>query len=73
MAMANVAELFYRAGLKVLMVDWDLEAPGLERFFYSEPEDLLRGVVYEEIINDWTDLAPLPKLRIHGVLERIGS
>jgi cellulose biosynthesis protein BcsQ len=33
MALANVAELFYQAGLKVLMVDWDLEAPGLERFF----------------------------------------
>ncbi len=35
MALANVAELFYQAGLKVLMVDWDLEAPGLERFFPS--------------------------------------
>ncbi|MBN1874607.1 MAG: AAA family ATPase [Anaerolineae bacterium] len=35
MALANVAELFYQAGLRVLMVDWDLEAPGLERFFPS--------------------------------------
>ena len=33
MALANVAQVFYRAGLKVLIVDWDLEAPGLERFF----------------------------------------
>lgn len=33
MALANIAELFYQAGLNVLMVDWDLEAPGLERFF----------------------------------------
>lgn len=33
MALANMAELFYRAGLKVLMIDWDLEAPGLEIFF----------------------------------------
>ena len=33
MALANVAELFFRAGLKVLIVDWDLEAPGLDRFF----------------------------------------
>jgi WD40 repeat protein/cellulose biosynthesis protein BcsQ len=38
MALANVAELFYQAGLKVLMVDWDLEAPGLERFFKIENE-----------------------------------
>ena len=40
MALANVAELLYRAGLKVLMIDWDLEAPGLERFFC--PDDLER-------------------------------
>jgi hypothetical protein len=33
MALANIAELFYRRGLKVLMVDFDLEAPGLERYF----------------------------------------
>jgi MinD-like ATPase involved in chromosome partitioning or flagellar assembly/predicted ATPase len=33
MALANVAELLYRRGLDVLMVDFDLEAPGLERFF----------------------------------------
>jgi tetratricopeptide (TPR) repeat protein len=33
MALANIAEFFYNAGFKVLMVDWDLEAPGLERFF----------------------------------------
>ncbi len=35
MALANIAELFHQSGLKVLMVDWDLEAPGLERFFPS--------------------------------------
>lgn len=33
MALANVAELLARGGLNVLMVDWDLEAPGLEEFF----------------------------------------
>jgi len=41
MALANVAELFYRAGLKVLMVDWDLESPGLEQFFPIHMEMLL--------------------------------
>ena len=40
MALANVAECFYLQGLKVLMIDWDLEAPGLEAFFYDpEPDD----------------------------------
>jgi hypothetical protein len=33
MALANVAEILYRNGLNVLMIDFDLEAPGLERFF----------------------------------------
>ena len=33
MAMANIAVLLARRGLRVLAVDWDLEAPGLERYF----------------------------------------
>lgn len=33
MALANIAELYYRKGLSVLMIDWDLEAPGLENYF----------------------------------------
>jgi MinD-like ATPase involved in chromosome partitioning or flagellar assembly len=33
MALANVAALLARWGKKVLVVDWDLEAPGIERFF----------------------------------------
>jgi cellulose biosynthesis protein BcsQ len=34
MALANVAWLFAANGRRVLMVDWDLEAPGLHRYFY---------------------------------------
>jgi serine/threonine protein kinase/MinD-like ATPase involved in chromosome partitioning or flagellar assembly len=47
MALANVAELLYAVGLDVLMVDWDLEAPGLERFFAdkSGEGDDERGVI----------------------------
>ena len=49
MAVANIAELFSQAGLKVLMIDWDLEAPGLERFFENviEPDRILKklGVI----------------------------
>jgi Mrp family chromosome partitioning ATPase len=33
MALANVADILARAGLRVLMIDFDLEAPGLEQFF----------------------------------------
>ena len=33
MALTNIAVLLARWGYRVLMVDWDLEAPGLESFF----------------------------------------
>ena len=33
MALANIAVLLARRHLRVLVVDWDLEAPGLERYF----------------------------------------
>jgi MinD-like ATPase involved in chromosome partitioning or flagellar assembly len=52
MGLANIAELLYARGLKVLMVDFDLEAPGLERFFNvpkaaTRPNDILsrRGII----------------------------
>lgn len=35
MTLANVAEILYRRGLRVLLIDWDLEAPGLDQFFDS--------------------------------------
>ena len=44
MALANVAECFYLQGLKVVMIDWDLEAPGLESFFFDPgPDDASNG------------------------------
>lgn len=33
MALANVGLYFFKRGLTTLLVDWDLEAPGLERYF----------------------------------------
>src|SRR5438128_544162 len=35
MACANMAALLAKWGYSVLVVDWDLEAPGLERFFFN--------------------------------------
>lgn len=37
MALANVAVLLARANKSVLCVDWDLEAPGLDRYFRAVP------------------------------------
>jgi MinD-like ATPase involved in chromosome partitioning or flagellar assembly len=42
MALANIAVILAKWGKKVLMVDWDLEAPGLEYFFYHRTKDKAR-------------------------------
>src|SRR6476659_2318453 len=34
MALANVAWILASAGKRVLIIDWDLEAPGLHRYFH---------------------------------------
>lgn len=39
MAVANVGALLAKWGHSVLVVDWDLEAPGLERFFVRPTSD----------------------------------
>lgn len=50
MALANVAEWLFRQGLRVIVVDWDLEAPGIESYFETDPRTLQslsegRGIV----------------------------
>ncbi|MCD4739446.1 MAG: hypothetical protein K8R89_09360 [Anaerolineae bacterium] len=62
MTLANVGELFYQTGLKVLLVDWDLEAPGLDRFFALDVEKMAArpGVVdmlldyKHQMTQEWT-------------------
>src|SRR5204863_6021010 len=39
MALANVAWILASRGKRVLMVDWDLEAPGLHRYFHPFLQD----------------------------------
>ncbi len=58
MAVANVAVLLAQDyGLDVILVDWDLEAPGLHRFFGYSDEDIHTGVIdyllqYKEGLRD---------------------
>jgi tetratricopeptide (TPR) repeat protein len=40
MALANVAALLARWGHRVLIIDWDLDAPGLEKYFTQSPSEL---------------------------------
>jgi hypothetical protein len=39
MAMANVDEILAGFGYRVILCDWDLEAPGLERYFVTNKAD----------------------------------
>src|SRR5262249_56626319 len=46
MAMANIAWLLAsKYGKRVIVVDWDLEAPGLHRFFGIEDKELGPGLI----------------------------
>lgn len=53
MALANIAELFYNAGFKVLIVDWDLEAPGLERFFKIDYDKIIDNPGIIDMIKEY--------------------
>jgi hypothetical protein len=51
MALVNVAEILADAGYRVIVCDFDLEAPGLERYFADDPEVLERCRSQEGIID----------------------
>ena len=70
MAMANIGELLYRHGMRVLMVDFDLEAPGLERFFnvpeaVNKPADVLAKPGVLDMLLSYKELRSLPPLNRH--------
>ena len=43
MALANIAVLLSRLGQKLLVIDWDLEAPGLEQYFGPQYRSLRKS------------------------------
>jgi WD40 repeat protein len=47
MALVNVAEILADRGYRVIVCDWDLEAPGLERYLTSREVD---GVPWESVL-----------------------
>jgi len=55
MALANIAELFYQAGLRVLIVDWDLEAPGIEKYFEINQTEILKSPGIIDMIIDYKE------------------
>src|SRR5215212_2149038 len=68
MALANIAVLMARRGLRVLAVDWDLEAPGLERYFsYFEQSATPGGLLpfFTEVSERLKTAGPLPSYKDH--------
>jgi tetratricopeptide (TPR) repeat protein len=67
MALANVAWILASQGKRVLVVDWDLDAPGVQRFFHPflEPElfDAADGIV--DILMDYARAATQEEERPH--------
>ena len=65
MALANVAWILASNGKRVLSVDWDLESPGLHKFFHPFLDEstvsATPGVI--EIINDYASAAVDPEPR----------
>ena len=71
MALANVAESLRRDGINVLMVDWDLEAPGLERYFPISHDSVLqhRGLI--DLLEDYKQMLSQPFAEGSKVLPEI--
>ena len=55
MALANVAWILASNGLKVLVVDWDLDSPGLHRYFHPflDPAKVAATPGIIELITDY--------------------
>jgi len=67
MALANIAVLLARRGHRVLAVDWDLEAPGLERYFsYFSLENEAAG-----LLRMFTDASGRRKPKYQNYVSRV--
>src|ERR1700759_1586101 len=62
MAVANTAWLLASNGLRVLVIDWDLESPGLHRYFHPflVDKDLSASSGVIDMIRDFASAAMEP-------------
>lgn len=62
MALAHVAWVLASNGKRVLILDWDLEAPGLHRYFYPflDDKELTSSEGIIEFVNEFADAAMTP-------------
>lgn len=65
MALANTAWILAANGLKVLVVDWDLDSPGLHKFFHPflDPAKITATSGIVELITDYEWAATRPEER----------
>ena len=59
MALANIAWLLASAGRRVLVIDWDLEAPGLHRYFapFLIDEEVTGSEGLIDLVDDYSNAA----------------
>ncbi len=58
MALANVGEYLSSRGARILLIDWDLEAPGLESFFFAPESPHFADVRCQLGLIDYLDQVP---------------
>jgi MinD-like ATPase involved in chromosome partitioning or flagellar assembly len=61
MALVNVAAELTKRGKRVLIVDFDLEAPGLDTFDLTRSDDCKRGLL--DFVCDFRDTAEVPDVK----------
>jgi len=61
MALANIGMHFFKQGFTTLLIDWDLEAPGLERYFEQ------RYRLHLQDVNDRPGLCDMIKAYVHNI------
>jgi tetratricopeptide (TPR) repeat protein len=63
MALANVAWILAASGLRVLTIDWDLEAPGLHQYFrpFLRDPELVGSKGLIDLLWEYSDLVLSPK------------
>ena len=56
MALANIAWLMACNGYKVLAIDWDLEGPGLHRYYrpFLDDKDVIESTGIIDLVQDWS-------------------
>jgi MinD-like ATPase involved in chromosome partitioning or flagellar assembly len=75
MAVANIAELLFLQGKRVVIIDWDLEAPGIEGYFVekSDLEQITSKAGLIDVLEAYKKAYPLLQLENEQVSDYIDN